>query len=312
MRRLASVLLAAALVPAPGVDAETPPLRVPDPVWRPLDASRDPGLEAAFADRVGSHPGLGRARRAGRISLGLVDLADPAAPKAALLDGDRMDYAASLPKIGVLYAAHVALEDGSLADGAALRRDLGAMIRVSSNSAATRVIDRLGLRRILRDLQAPEVAFYDRARGGGIWVGRRYGGGGPRIGDPLKGISHAGNARQVCRFYYRLATGRLVNHARSAEMLGHLKDPGVESGFVAALKELAPGATLYRKHGLWRSWYSDSVLVWGEGGRRYVLVAVMNDAGGEALLRALLPLAEEALAAARRGALPRHEAMYRE
>ena len=41
--------------------------------------------------------------------------------------------------------------------------------------------------------------------------------------------------------------------------------------------------------------HCDSVLVWGEGWRRYILVGLVEDAGGEQILRELVPVAERVL-----------------
>ena len=100
---------------------------------------------------------------------------------------------------------------------------------------------------------------------------------------------------QVCRFYYLLATGRLVSRDASERMLKDLVDPGLHHKFVAALDEEAPRARLYRKSGTYRQWHSDSVLVWGDGWRRYILVAMVEDPDGEQILRRLLPEVETIL-----------------
>ena len=79
------------------------------------------------------------------------------------------------------------------------------MIRVSSNVAATKMIDAAGgLDAVNTVLKNPAYKLYDPAHGGGLWVGKRYAKKGRRIGDPLYGISHAASTMQVARFYYLL------------------------------------------------------------------------------------------------------------
>ena len=76
------------------------------------------------------------------------------------------------------------------------------MISKSNNQATTRMIDRLGYEKIESVLTDPQYEFYDENKGGGLWVGKRYGGGGDTNREPLKNLSHAASVTQVCRFYY--------------------------------------------------------------------------------------------------------------
>jgi beta-lactamase class A len=126
-------------------------------------------------------------------------------------------------------------------------------------------------------------------------VGKAYAKSGPRIGDPLEGLSHAATVSQVSRFYYLLATGRLVSRNRSRQMLEYLVDPGINHKFVNALSLMAPRARVFRKSGTWRNWHSDSALVWGPVWRRYIVVCLVEDANGERILRDLIPAVEQVL-----------------
>ena len=139
---------------------------------------------------------------------------------------------------------------------------------------------------------SPPYNLYDTDRGGGLWVGRRYAAGGETHPDPVKGLTHAANATQVCRFYYLLATGRLINPERSAQMLRILSNPNLDHKFVYTLRRTAPGTLAYRKSGTWRSWHSDSILVWGNRWRCYILVALVEDPDGEQILRELVTAVE--------------------
>jgi beta-lactamase class A len=206
-----------------------------------------------------------------------------------------MMYAASLPKIAILLAAYASFEDGSLAETDAYHTDLTDMIRVSSNGAATRMLDAVGMAKLEAVMRDPQFGFYDEARGGGLWVGKRYASSGVRRGDPLFNISHGATVTQVCRFYYQLAMGHLISPERSAQMLSDLADPGIHHKFVAAIERRAPRARIFRKSGTWRNWHADSVLVRGPNWRNYILVALVESSNGETILRELVPAAETVL-----------------
>ncbi|MGB5316738.1 MAG: serine hydrolase, partial [Robiginitalea sp.] len=107
---------------------------------------------------------------------------------------------------------------------------------------------------------------------------------------------HAATATQVCRFYYLLAYGKLVNEERSKQMLGIMENPELHHKFVNTLDQIAPNARLFRKSGSWKTYHSDSILVWGESAnRRYILVALVDDANGEQIIRSLVKPVEEVL-----------------
>ena len=65
------------------------------------------------------------------MSVGLVDLSNPKAPRFAQVNGDTMMYGASLPKLMVLLAAFQGFEDGTLKETPEVHRDLIEMIRRS-------------------------------------------------------------------------------------------------------------------------------------------------------------------------------------
>lgn len=271
------------------------PMRVSDADWRPLQDWTDARLEAALRRSVEAKPTWKRLVQQQRLAVGLVDLSRPDSIRFAAINGDSMMYAASLPKIGILLAAYEAFEDGSLADTTEIQDELTAMIRVSSNAAATAMIDRLSLEKIEAVLTDKRYELYDQAHGGGIWVGKRFAKQGARIGDPLDNISHAATASQVCRFYYLLATGRVITPERSREILDHLSQPGLNHKFVGVLHRRAPRALLFRKSGTWQRWHSDSVLVWGPTWRQYILVGLVESESGEAILRELVGSVEAVL-----------------
>lgn len=294
-RRIVAALLPGVWAMLAAGAAPELPLDIPDDKWRPLYESSDPELLARLQGMVaGVDKWNGLARRK-KLAIGIVDLTDPEHPRFAAINGNQMMYAASLAKIAILLAAFQSIEDGTLTDTPELRDDLNAMIRVSSNPAATRTIDRIGLERIQAVLTDPRYRLYDRQRGGGLWVGKRYGKSVSPRRDPLHNLSHGATVTQVCRFYYLLATGRAVSRERSREMLGILSDPGLHHKFVHAYDERAPRVRLFRKSGTYKQWHSDSVIAWGQEWRRYILTVLVESESGERILRDLVPAVENVL-----------------
>lgn len=271
------------------------PVPIPDHYWRPLYNRVDPVLQRDL-ERALKKNSLWRSLiRKKRMAVGLVDISNPGLPRFARVNGGVMMYAASLPKIAILFAAFVSFEDGSLKETPEIHEDLTAMIRTSCNHAATRMIDRLGFNKIRSVLTDPRYQFYDENRGGGLWVGKRYAKEGERRPDPIMGLSHAATVTQVCRFYYFLSAGRIINPKRSQEMLQILSDPGLHHKFVNVLEKSVPSSRLFRKSGTWKQWHSDSVLVWGKIWRRYILVSMVESSKGERILRDLVPVVEKIL-----------------
>ena len=260
------------------INTDSLPMVVPDSVIKPLRSLLDDELQAGLANIISSRKKWARLAESNKIGIGLVDLRDPYNVRFARINGSNMMYAASLPKIAVLLAAMDAIEKGELQETDEVRRDMKLMISRSDNAASTRMIDRLGYDKIASVLQDPEYELYDEDAGGGLWVGKRYAKSGRRNPDPLKGLSHAATATQVSRFYYLLAYGKLEI----------LTDPKLHHKFVNTLDAVAPRAKLFRKSGSWRTYHSDSVLVWGPEWRRYVLVALVDDEDGEVILRQLM------------------------
>ncbi|GEQ87009.1 hypothetical protein ULMS_25170 [Patiriisocius marinistellae] len=222
-----------------------------------------------------------------KMAVGIVDLSDLNNIQYAGINDDNMMYAASLPKIAVLLASMDAIDKGELIDSKEIRKDMSLMISKSNNQATTRMIDRVGYEKIEEVLRMPKHKLYDEEVGGGLWVGKRYAAGGRRYPEPMKGLSHAATARQVCSFYYQLAMGNLISEERSVEMLGIMKDPALHHKFVNTLDRIAPNAKLYRKSGSWKNYHADSVLVWGPE-RKYIMVALIDNDYGEQIIRDLV------------------------
>ncbi len=297
---LAGVLLVAAPFAAgPTAAAQAPVTQLPVVVdngdWTPLREAVDPALQAKLEAALSANRSWNRLIGREDMAVALVDISDPAHPRFARVNGNSMIYAASLPKIAVLLAVEEAIGDGLIELTPEVDTDLHAMIRRSSNTAATANIDRVGLAYIDSVLTLDRYGLYDPEFGGGLWVGKRYAKTGPRLPDPIAGLSHGATVSQVSRFYYLLATGRLVSSERSRHMLEVLVSPGTNHKFVYAVSQRAPRARIFRKSGTWRNWHADSVLVWGPDWRRYILVSLVQSADGERILRDLVPVIEGVL-----------------
>ncbi len=266
------------------------------PFYRPLLSFANIDLETDLNNALNANPEWAKLIKEKRMAVGLVDLKDPYNVRFAKVNGNEMMYAASLPKIAILLAMMDALEKGELEETDEINREMNAMICNSNNQCSTNLIDLLGYKKIEEVLTDPRYELYDEDNGGGLWVGKRYASSGTRHPDPIKGLSHAATVSQVCRFYYLLAMGKLVTFDRSRRMLDIMDDPALHHKFVNTLDQIAPNAEVYRKSGSWRSYHSDSVLVWGQDARRrYILVALTEAPDGEQIIRKLVNIVEEVL-----------------
>ncbi len=250
-----------------------------------LRDSRESALQARLESAI-SQLGLTRAVRDRRLAITVVDLADPARPRMAGVNGREMFYSASLPKIAILLGAYQRMHDGELKRSAALQEDLVAMIRVSSNPAATRVLNLVGRDYLADLLMSDRYRLYDLDQGGGLWVGKPYGPEPAFRREPLQQLSHAATTFQVARFYYLLETGRLISPQASREMKEILSRPGIRHKFVKGLYQRFPDAEIYRKSGTWRDYHSDSAIVKHDG-KHYIVVALSHDPRGDEWLEKL-------------------------
>jgi beta-lactamase class A len=209
--------------------------------------------------------------------------------RLAMLNGRHMLYAASLPKIAVLFAAMVAAQEGDLVIDEELEEDMHDMIRVSCNPCATRVMARVGREKLLKILQRPEYEFYDDDGHGGLWVGKDYAGRAAYRRDPLHGLSHGATAFQVARIYYHLYRGTLLDKKHTAMMREIMANPGISHKFVKGLSKYGD-LELWRKSGSWRDFHADSVLVQSPAAT-YILVGLVEGPNGD---RQLETMAREA------------------
>jgi len=240
-------------------------------------------------ERTVEAEGLAAQVAQGHLALALVDVTDPAAPRLAMLNGDRMMYAASMPKVAILLGALAEAEAGRLPINAATVGAMTNMIRYSSNEDATRVLRWVGIDRLAEILQSSRFALYDRAGAGGLWVGKSYGPEAAVRRDPLKNLSHGATVYQTARLYWMLATDQLLSAPMNTLMKQVLSKPGIQHKFVKGLGG-RPGVEIFRKSGTWKNTHADSALVECQG-RRYVLVGIAEHPdGGDWLARVAGPL----------------------
>ncbi len=237
-----------------------------------------------------------------KLCVTVVDITNLREPRVAEVNGDYMMYAASMPKIAILLGAFVEAERGRLTLDQANIESMTRMIRVSSNSDATRMLNLVGKRRVNRILQSEKYRLYDPAVNGGLWVGKEYAQGAAFERDPLHNLSHGATAMQTARFYYMLEAGELVNPKLTRLMKSMLSEPGIKHKFVKGLAGL-PGVKIYRKSGSWEHWHADSALIEAEG-RKYILVALADDTRGGDWLAALAPEVHRLIVPTRLAAAP--------
>lgn len=203
--------------------------------------------------------------------------------KLALVRPDRIEYAASVAKIGILYAWFDLHREAPGHMDPQVERELGEMAKISSNEMAAKYSREIGLKKIQEILTRD--GFYDAAHGGGIWVGRHYGKSEERYGDPLADHSHAVTVRQVLRFFLLLEQGKLISPEASAEMRRIFDSPELPHDNIKFVKALSANSDLHlrRKWGTWEDWMHDAAAVSGPG-RHYLLTAVTHHPRGDEYL----------------------------
>jgi len=242
------------------------------------DSPLDPGLQTRLAS-IDSTLREKYGMTAEQVELGVLDVRRP---RLAMLAPDRIEYAASVAKLGILLAYFEKHPEAATSLDPVTRHELGLMVKASSNEMAAKFSRQLGLKEIQAVLDS--YHFYDQAHGGGLWVGKHYGEGTERYGDPIADHSHAATVRQLLRFYLLLEQGKLVSPAASKTMLELFASPDIPHDDIKFVKALAPRhVQILRKWGSWQNWLHDTADVTGPG-RHYVLVAMTNHPRGDEYL----------------------------
>ena len=240
----------------------------------PCDAALQKQLEA-LDEKLRQRCGMSSSQTA----VGLLDLRRL---RLAMIHPDRIEYAASVPKVGILLAWFQVHPEGASRLDPKTRVELGLMIKASSNEMAAKYSRAMGLKAIQGVLNS--YGFYDREHGGGIWMGKHYGEGSERIGDPINDHSHAATVRQLLRFYLMLEQGKLVSSAASKTMRQIFASPDIPHDDIKFVKGLeGRDVQILRKWGSWKNWLHDSAVISGPG-RHYILVALTNHEKGDEYL----------------------------
>jgi beta-lactamase class A len=284
---VAVAALAAATTPGPVAAAE------PAPATRPVvDAAYaldfDTPVDAKLQAKLAEIDAALRARfdmTNAQTAVGLLDLTGR--PRLAVLRPDREEYAASVPKVGILLAYFDAHPEAATRLDPAVRHDLGLMAKASNNEMAAKFSRELGLVEIQKVL-TDKYHLYDVARGGGIWVGKHYGKDAERHPSPVGHNSHAATVRQLLRFWLMLEQGKLVSPEASSTMREIFASPDIPHDEIKFVKGLEgrPGVQIVRKWGSWEDYLHDTAVVTAPG-RHYVLVALTRHPKGDAYLEAL-------------------------
>ena len=223
-----------------------------------------------------------------QAAVGLLDLKNL---RLAMIHPDREEYAASIPKIGILLAYFQTHPEAATNLATQTRHELGLMAKASNNEMATKFSRELGLKQIQAVLDS--YHFYDTNHGGGLWVGKHYGKGDERIGSPVANNSHAATVRQLLRYFLLLDQGKLVSPAASKTMREIFASPDIPHDNVKFVKGLAGrDVQILRKWGSWQDWLHDSAIITGSN-RRYVLVALTKHPGGDAYLANLAKVVDD-------------------
>ena len=169
-----------------------------------FDTALDPRLQAqavAIDERL-------RARFEMTQEDAAVGVLDLLTGRVAMIHPDRIEYAASVPKVGILLAWFELKRDEPAALTDEVRHALALMTKRSSNEMAARFSRELGLKRIQEVLV--RYGLYDVSRGGGIWCGKHYGKSDERYGDPVADHSHAATVDQPMGLAARRHEARLL------------------------------------------------------------------------------------------------------
>jgi len=223
-------------------------------------------------------------------AVGVVDLRNG---RVALLRPDRIEYAASVPKIGILLAYFATHPEAATKLDPQTRKELGEMIKVSSNEMAAKYSREIGLKKIQEVIES--YGLYDKSHGGGIWVGKHYGKDKERYGDPVGDNSHGATVRQVLRFYLLMEQGKLVSPEASATMMEIFASPDIPHDQIKFVKGLAGrDLQIMRKSGTWKEWLHDTADISGQD-RHYILVALTCHPQGDEYLEKLAPAVDDVM-----------------
>lgn len=251
----------------------------------------DAGLQA----QVEAIDGKLRERHGMKSEQTMVGVLDLRTSRLAMLRPDRMEYAASVPKVGILLAYFQLHPEAATSLSPQIKHELGLMAKASSNEMAAKYSEQMGLKSIQQVLT--DYGLYNTNYGGGIWVGKHYSKDGERIPDPIGGFSHGATVRQLLRYYLWLEQGKLVSPEASQVMREIFESqdiPHDQIKFVKGLK--GRDVKIIRKWGSWQEWLHDSAVITGPD-RHYILIALTHHPEGDEYLEELAREVDDVLSA---------------
>lgn len=214
--------------------------------------------------------------------------------RLAMIHPDKIEYAASVAKVGILLAWFQLHPEAATHLDAQTRHELGLMVKASNNEMATKFSREMGIPAVQNVLNS--YGFYDASHGGGIWFGKHYGPNSERFGDPIANHSHGATVRQLIRFWLMLDQGKLVSPAASKTMRELFASPDIPHDDLKFVHGLAGrNVRILRKWGSWEDWLHDSALITGPG-RRYILVGLTHHPKGDEYLAELARAVDDLLA----------------
>lgn len=244
-------------------------------------------IDAQLRDKYGMTPT--------NTAVGVLDLKKL---RLAMVRPDHEEYAASVAKIGILLAYFQLHPDAATNLDPQVRHELGLMAKASDNEMAAKYSRQLGLRKIQEVLDS--YHFYNKDRGGGIWMGRHYGKGDERIGSPVGDNSHAATVRQLLRYFLMLEQEKLVSPKASKTMREIFASPDIAHDNIKFVKGLSGrNVQIIRKWGTWENWFHDSAVISGPD-RYYILVALTNHPKGDDYLVDLAKAVDDVIARKKR------------
>lgn len=216
--------------------------------------------------------------------------------KLAMIRPDVEDYAASVPKVGILLAYFQLHPEAVDHLDPQTEKELGMMAKQSSNEMASKFSHEIGLKKVQEVIDSYDL--YNKDHGGGIWVGKHYGKDTEKYKSPVGDNSHAATVRQLLRYWLWLEQGKLVSPAASKKMREIFASPDLKADDIKFVKGLdGRDVQIVRKWGSWDKWYHDTAIVTGPG-RHYILVAMTQHPKGDDYLEALAPRVDDLMQAA--------------
>jgi beta-lactamase class A len=294
MNRLPTIALVLSIIIFVTNSISSPSNLVLDDYTIGYDAPVDPALQlelekidAGLRDKYGM--------TTEQTAVGLLDLNTL---RLAMIHPDREEYAASIPKVGILLAYFQLHPEAATNLNPETRHELGLMAKASNNEMAAKFSRELGLKPIQAVIDSYDL--YNTNHGGGIWVGKHYGQGHERYGDPIGDNSHAATVRQLLRYFLMLEQGKLVSPAASQTMREIFASPDIPHDNIKFVKGLeGRDVQIIRKWGSWEDWLHDSAVITG-GGRYYILVALTRHPHGDEYLADLAKAVDDLLAGDRK------------